>query len=91
MDFDKAWKEVSVLSQDRYEPGRGVLSSIPRWWRITGATPGVRLSDALGSHVFFHGLAVGETNKVNIADGKTLVIKYLGLGEVEDEYAYRQL
>ena len=31
----------------------------------------------LGSHVFFHGLAVGETNKVNIADGKTLVIKYL--------------
>ena len=25
----------------------------------------------LGSHVFFHGLAVGGTNKVNIADGKT--------------------
>ena len=39
----------------------------------------------LGSHVFFHGLAVGETNKVNIADGKTLVIKYLGLGEVDNE------
>ncbi len=39
----------------------------------------------LGSHVFFHGLAVGETNKVNIADGKTLVIKYLGLGEVDGE------
>ena len=37
----------------------------------------------LGSHVFFHGLAVGETNKVNIADGKPLVIKYLGLGEVD--------
>ena len=39
----------------------------------------------LGSHVFFHGLAVGETNKVNIADGKTLIIKYLGLGEVDKE------
>ncbi|MGI5986633.1 MAG: pyruvate carboxylase [Dysosmobacter sp.] len=39
----------------------------------------------LGSHVFFHGLAVGETNKVDIADGKTLVIKYLGLGEVDSE------
>lgn len=39
----------------------------------------------LGSHVFFHGLAVGETNKVNIADGKTLVIKFLGLGEVDNE------
>ena len=39
----------------------------------------------LGSHVFFHGLAVGETTKVNIADGKMLVIKYLGLGEVDKE------
>lgn len=39
----------------------------------------------LGSHVFFHGLAEGETNKVNIADGKTLVIKYLGLGEVDKD------
>lgn len=39
----------------------------------------------LGSHVFFHGLAVGETNKVNIADGKTLVIKYLGLGDIDSE------
>jgi pyruvate carboxylase len=39
----------------------------------------------LGSHVFFHGLAVGETNKVNIEDGKTLVIKYLGLGDVNEE------
>ena len=39
----------------------------------------------LGSHVFFHGLAVGETNKVNIADGKTLVIKYLGLGDADEE------
>ena len=39
----------------------------------------------LGSHVFFHGLAVGETNKVNIADGKTLVIKYLGLGDVDKD------
>ncbi len=45
----------------------------------------------LGSHVFFHGLAVGETNKVNIADGKTLVIKYLGLGEVDKDGCYRQL
>lgn len=39
----------------------------------------------LGSHVFFHGLAVGETNKVNIEDGKTLVIKYLGKGDADEE------
>lgn len=42
----------------------------------------------LGSHVFFHGLAVGETNKVNIEDGKTLVIKYLGNGDL-DQDGYR--
>ena len=40
---------------------------------------------SLGSHVYFHGLAVGETNKVNIQDGKTLVIKYLGLGDRNDD------
>ncbi len=39
----------------------------------------------MGSHVFFNGLAVGETNKINIEDGKTLVIKYLGLGDQNDD------
>ena len=39
----------------------------------------------MGSHVFFNGMALGETNKINIEDGKTLVIKYLGLGELDDE------
>ncbi len=34
----------------------------------------------MGSHVFFNGMAMGETSKINIADGKTLVIRYLGLG-----------
>jgi len=35
----------------------------------------------MGSHVFFNGLAVGETNQISIEDGKTLVIRYLGLGD----------
>ena len=39
----------------------------------------------MGSHVFFNGLALGETNKINIEDGKTLVIKYLGLGDRNDD------
>jgi pyruvate carboxylase len=39
----------------------------------------------MGSHVFFNGLALGETNKINIEDGKTLVIKYLGLGDYNDD------
>lgn len=39
----------------------------------------------LDSHVFFHGLAEGETNRVSIEDGKTLVIKYLGKGDLDGE------
>ena len=39
----------------------------------------------MGSHVFFNGMAVGETTKINIEDGKTLVIKYIGLGDVDEE------
>ena len=39
----------------------------------------------LGSHVYFHGLAVGETNRVNLEDGKNLVIKYLGLGDLNED------
>ena len=39
----------------------------------------------MGSHVFFNGMALGETNKINIEDGKTLVIKYIGLGDMNDD------
>ena len=39
----------------------------------------------MGSHVFFDGLALGETNQINIEDGKTLVIRYLGLGDLHDD------
>lgn len=35
----------------------------------------------MSSHVFFKGMYVGETTKINIDKGKTLVIKYLGLGD----------
>ena len=39
----------------------------------------------MGSHVFFNGMALGETNKINIEDGKTLVIKFLGLGDLNED------
>ena len=39
----------------------------------------------LGSHIFFHGMAPGETSQVDIEDGKTLAIKYVGLGELNDD------
>ncbi len=39
----------------------------------------------MGSHVFFHGLAVGETNQVDLSDGESLMIKYVGLGEANED------
>ena len=39
----------------------------------------------MGSHVFFNGMAVGEVNQINIEDGKTLVIKYVGLGDLNED------
>jgi len=39
----------------------------------------------MGSHVFFNGMALGETNKINIDEGKTLVIKYIGLGDLNED------
>lgn len=39
----------------------------------------------MGSHIFFNGMALGETTKINIEDGKTLVIKYKGLGDLNED------
>ncbi len=39
----------------------------------------------MGSHVFFNGMALGETNQINIEDGKTLIVKYLGLGDHNED------
>lgn len=37
------------------------------------------------SHVFFMGMEPGETTSIVIEDGKTLVIKYLGLGDLNND------
>ena len=39
----------------------------------------------MGSRMFFNGMALGETSKMTIQQGKTLVIKYLGLGDRNDD------
>ena len=39
----------------------------------------------LDSHVFFDGLLQNETTEVTIEPGKTLIIKYIGLGEPNDD------
>lgn len=37
------------------------------------------------SHAFFDGLTPGETTEIEIEHGKTLIIKYIGLGELNDD------
>lgn len=86
VDFEQMKKEVSQF--DPNPSWRSVLSYTlyPKVYKEY-----VRTRDQygyivrMGSHVFFHGLSIGETNLVEIADGKTLVIKYLGPGEVDKE------
>jgi len=39
----------------------------------------------MDTHVFFLGLDPGETTELTIEDGKTLVIKYIGLGELNED------
>ncbi len=86
VDFEKARREIETI---RPNPNwRSVISycMYPKVYKdYAESRKAYGYIMRLGSHVFFHGLAVGETNKVNIADGKTLVIKYLGLGDVDAE------
>ena len=86
VDFDAKWKEVEefcpktdmkqVISYCFYPK---VVKEYWQHYKEYGYLM------RMGSHVFFNGLALGETNKINIEDGKTLVIKYLGLGELNED------
>jgi pyruvate carboxylase len=44
----------------------------------------------VGSDVFFHGLAEGETSEIEVAEGKVLIVTYLGKGKLDEE-GYRTL
>lgn len=44
----------------------------------------------MGSDVFFHGLAEGETSEIEVAEGRVLVVEYLRMGKPDSE-GYRTL
>ena len=86
VDFDKALQEVSAFRSDpdvqdllSYAMYPKVFEEFCRNEKEYGYLM------RMGSHVFFNGMALGETNKINIEDGKTLVIKYLGLGDLNPD------
>ncbi len=86
IDFEAAKREC-----DKFHPGAGIRTAVAwcmypkvveEYWRHHQEYGYIM---RMGSHVFFNGMAIGETNKINIEDGKTLVIKYLGLGDLNDD------
>ncbi len=86
VDFDKMREEVAAFCPN--PTMRDVISYciypkvVEEYWKHAKEYGYLM---RMGSHVFFNGLALGETNKINIEDGKTLVIKYLGLGDANDD------
>ena len=44
----------------------------------------------MGSHIFFYGLREGETGEIEVEEGKTLIIKFLEIGRLDDK-GYRTL
>ncbi|MBQ0037891.1 MAG: pyruvate carboxylase [Clostridiales bacterium] len=88
VDFDKLHQEMRERISDEEFSMRSILAYalypkvFEEFWRHR---KDYGYLTRMGSHVFFNGMALGETNKINIEDGKTLVIKYLGLGDVDEE------
>ncbi len=39
----------------------------------------------MGSDVFFHGLAEGETSEIEVAEGRVLVVEYIRMGKLDPE------
>ena len=88
IDFDAVYKEMEPFMNGEKINRRAMLSyclypKVYREYRQHRKEYGYLMR--MGSHVFFNGMEVGETNKINIEDGKTLVIKYLGLGDLNED------
>ena len=39
----------------------------------------------MGSDIFFHGLSEGETSEIEIAEGKTMIVKLIEIGKLDNE------
>ncbi|MEA4893947.1 MAG: pyruvate carboxylase [Oscillospiraceae bacterium] len=88
VDFEQVRKEMEPFMNGEWINMRAMLSyclypKVYKEYRSHRKEYGYLMR--MGSHVFFNGMALGETNKINIEDGKTLVIKYLGLGDLNDD------
>ncbi len=88
VDFDATRKEMEEFMPANEIDMRNIISycfypKVYKEYRQHHTEYGMLMR--MGSHVFFNGMALGETNHIDIEPGKTLVIKYLGLGDVNDD------
>ena len=87
VDFDKLEEEVKQI-HPKYEERHSLISyaMYPKVYEeYIKHRKEYGYITRMGSHVFFNGMAIGETNQINIEDGKTLVIKYIGLGDLNED------
>ncbi|HIZ77635.1 MAG TPA: pyruvate carboxylase [Firmicutes bacterium] len=97
VSFDEIHEKMESLSMAEkhiidHIPERVVHRSVLSWYMYPKVTEDflkhrMEYSDIshLDSHVFFDGLLQNETTEVTIEPGKTLIIKYIGLGEPNDD------
>lgn len=92
-DFEKAKKEVAELCPHPFNM-RQVISYVmypkvvKEYWQHE-VEYGYLMR--MGSHVFFNGLAKGERNLITIDQGKTLVIRFIELGDINEEDGTRDV
>ncbi len=89
VDFDAVQKEMSAFMPADEEINMRAMISYCLYPKVYKEYRAHRKEygyiTRMGSHVFFSGMALGETNHISIEDGKTLVIKYIGLGDSNED------
>ena len=89
VDFEEVKKEMSHFVDPSINNKRAMLSyclypKVYEEYRKHHKEYGYILS-RMDSSVFFNGMEPGETTRIDIEEGKTLVIKYLGLGDANED------
>jgi pyruvate carboxylase len=88
VDFEEIKKQIAGLDQNIENIDRAVIS-----WCLYPKVSEEYIRhreeyddlSRLPSHVFFDGLRVGEKVEIEIEKGKVIIIKYLGLGDLNDD------
>ena len=94
IDFDAVKEEIKKVSGHDFVEMRDVVSYclypsvLKDYWEHEQE---YGYLTRMGSHVFFNGLALGERNLINIEDGKTLVVRYLGMGDANTKEGTRDV